>query len=165
MLQRLKAKGAFVDCYMVDVPGQRTQADFVEALYTTRLFKLERLLIRVLAFKPSSDHEARELALGHRDTFAVWKVESRSPDQLLLADQTGRTRSWLMTEPPSAGRTTTRLLFGSAVIPRTDKRSGEQRFGLLFKLLLGFHGAYSVALLRAAAVRLSAVKVNHPLQS
>ena len=53
----------------------------------------------------------RELAQGRRETFAAWQVESRAPDQLLLCDFRGGTRSWLMV---IARREGTLLHFGSA---------------------------------------------------
>ena len=153
LLLSQRAAGAFTDCYSVQLDAKVTHAEFVGAFYTTRLFKLERLLLALLARKPSSDQQASELAAGTRDEFAVWRVEHRLTDQLLLADQTGRTRSWLMVEPQqSAGSSAaTRLYFGSALVPRVDRRTGQRSFGPLFAPLLGLHKLYSKALLRAAA--------------
>ncbi len=157
LLLPLRDDGAFVDCYRTDLDRVVTHAEFVEAFYTTRLFKLERLILRFLARKPTTDHEARELALGQREDFAVWQVERRVPDQILLADQSGRTRSWMMTESfvSSHGVFATRLYFGSALIPKIDRRTGEKRLGGLFSALLGFHRAYSRALLRASVSRIT----------
>jgi hypothetical protein len=160
LLLASQAAGAFVDCYMTEVAGTVGHAAFVEAFYTTWLFKLERLLLGWLARRPTSDRQAMELATGGRDNFAVWHVEHRRTDQLLLAEETGRTKSWLMTEPqgmPEAADTAprTRLYFGSALLPRTDRQTGQRRFGILFHLLLGFHRAYSKALLRAGAARVT----------
>lgn len=158
-----QAAGAFTDCYCIKVPAAITHAEFVEAFYTTRLFGLERWLLGVLASRPSTDLQARELAQGQRNDFAAWSVASRLPDQLLLADQTGRTRSWLMAQPAGAAEApgATRLYFGSALVPRFDRQTGQRRFGLLFHALLGFHRAYSRALLRAAAGKLSR-RSTHP---
>lgn len=152
-----QAAGAFTDCYCIRVAAAITQAEFVEAFYTTRLFGLERWLIGAVASRPSTDRQARELAQGQRDDFAAWNVAARLPDQLLLADQTGRTRSWLMAQPVDAAESprATRLYFGSALVPRIDRQTGRRRFGLLFHALLGFHRAYSQALLHAAARKLS----------
>jgi hypothetical protein len=72
---------------------------------------------------------------------------------LLLADFTGATRSWLMSEVVPAGGT--RLWFGSAVVPRRHGPGGQPQFGAGFHALLGFHRAYSRALLAAAGRRLS----------
>jgi hypothetical protein len=156
LLLGTQAAGAFVDCYTAEVATPVGHAEFVEAFYTTGLFKVERLLIRLFARRATTDDDARALAQGRCDEFAVWSVERRMPDQLLLADRTGRTKSWLMVAPQASAPPTTRLYFGSALIPHTNRRTGTPGFGLLFHLLLGFHRRYSVALLRAAAARLVA---------
>jgi len=141
----------------VAVPGAITHAAFIEAFYTTRLFKLERLVLALLAGRPSSDQDARQLAEGSASTFAAWRVEDRTSDQLLLGDFTGRTKSWLMAVPGSttASAQTTHLYFGSAVVPKADKLTGTGKMGFAFTALLGFHKLYSRLLLRAAAARLT----------
>jgi len=151
LLQRYVADGAYTDCYATEAPGRVGLADFVEAFYTTRLFKLERLILRVAAQKPSTDADARQLAQGAAGTFAAWRVEDRDASQLLLGDFTGRTKSWLMVEPSPAG---TRLYFGSAVLPVMDRQTGERRMGAMFRALLGFHRLYSRLLLAAARRKL-----------
>ena len=127
-----------------------TQADYVEAFYTTWLFKLERLILTWLVDKPSTDEEARSLARGARDAFAAWSVEGRAGNQLLMCDFQSRTRSWLMVEP---GAASTRLYFGSGIVPRMV--DGTKRMGPGFRALLGFHKLYSRALLTAARTRLA----------
>lgn len=152
LLGRYAPPVAYTDCYVADVSGAVSHADFVRAFYTSPAFRLERLLLGWLAGRPSTDGEAAELAAGSRDAFAVWQVEARAPGQILLA--AGRTRSWLMVVagPPSAAPGT-RLYFGSAVVPRRDTSSGRASMGLVFRLLLGFHRLYSRVLLAAAATR------------
>ena len=147
LLQQYRAQGDYTDCFAIDVPAQVAHADYVEAFYTTSVFKLERLLLALLAARPSCDMEARELASGQRQQFAAWSVEGRAPGQLLMCDYAGSTRSWLMVAPaPGApDRAGTRLYFGSAVV--------RVRQGRAFRLLLGFHKLYSRILLRAAARR------------
>lgn len=137
-----------------------TQAEYVEAFYTTAVFRLERWLLRWLVSRPSTDRQARDLASGTLDRFAAWRVEGRAADQLLLCDFRERTRSWLMSAPWLDGRGT-RLYFGSAVVPVPDRRSGRSRMGPAFRALLGFHKLYSRVLLRAAARRL-AHSQGHP---
>ena len=155
-LERYQDEGSYADCYVAKLPGHVSQADFVTAFYTTGLFRLERRILSVFARRPSSDDEAAELARGERDSFAAWQVEQRSDNELLLCDFSGRTRSWLMTEPVDAGAASsgTLLRFGSAVVPRTDPASGERSLGPVFGALLGFHKMYSRLLLRAACARL-----------
>ena len=153
LLQRHAAAG-YTDCWVLDHPRAVTHAEFVRAFYTTPLFRLERQVLRWAFGKPSRDEEAQALALGQRDTFAAWSVEGRAPDQLLLRDHlAGRTRSWLMTAP-GATPSSTRLMFGSAVVPLIDRKTGRASMGAAFHLLQGFHVLYSRALLRAAARRL-----------
>ncbi len=48
----------------------------------------------------------------------------------------------------------TRLYFGSAVVPRQSAGAGKPVMGSLFQALLGFHRLYSRLLLRAASKRL-----------
>jgi hypothetical protein len=128
-------------------------AEYVEAFYTTSVFKLERAILGTVVSRPSTDAEARQLANGERATFAAWTEEARSPDQLLLADFSGRTRSWLMVVPSAAGGTL--LYFGSAVVPMRNRASGRASLGPLFGTLLGFHKLYSRALLLSARSRLA----------
>jgi hypothetical protein len=146
-------RGGYVDCFATTVAGDVALQGYVAAFYTSGLFRIERRLLGWLARRPSTDAQARELASAARDTFAAWEVEARDPRQLLLRDFTGRTRSWLMVEP---GNGMTRLLFGSAVLPTVDRRTGLLVLGRRVHALLGFHRLYSKALLRAAVRRLAA---------
>ena len=50
----------------------------------------------------------------------------------------------------------TRLYFGSAVVPRQRIGAGQPAMGSLFHALLGFHRLYSRLLLRAASKRVRA---------
>jgi len=134
------------------LPRVVTHAEFVEAFYTTWLFRLERIILARLVAKPSTDAEARALARGERAAFAAWSVEGRAGNQVLLCDFRSRTRSWLMIEP---GAASTRLYFGSGIVPRVDRRTGEARVGSGFRALLGFHKLYSRALLATARARLA----------
>ena len=155
LLQNLARAGAYVDCYAAGIARAVTQAEFVEAFYTTWLFRLERRILARYCAKPSSDIDAALLADARADAFAAWTVEARAPDQLLLCDFTGRTRSWLMTVPTQAGGVAgTQLLFGSAVVPARGPGGDRAGLGFLFAALLGFHKLYSRALLAAARTRL-----------
>ena len=145
--------GTYVDCYVTQVERPVSHSEYVEAFYTTALFKVERLILRWLVARPSSDLDAKRLASDGAQTFAAWKVESRGKDQLLLADFSGRTRSWLMVTPSESGAST-RLYFGSAVVPRLRAGSEQGTLGWSFTSLLGFHKLYSRALLRAARLAL-----------
>lgn len=155
MLRNYREAGAYTDCYAIDVARTVSQADYVEAFYTTWVFKLERLLLAWFVSRPSTDSQAKALASGERESFAAWDVEVRTTSQLLMCDLNGRTRSWLMSGAIPAGATMdTRLYFGSAVVPVVDPRSGKRALGLIYRVLLGFHKLYSRILLRAAVTRL-----------
>ena len=150
LLKAYAVSGGYTDCFVIETGGRISLARYVEAFYTSWLFRLERLLL-TLAARPSSDRQALELAAGSSSAFAAWEVESRAADQLLMRDVTGRTRSWFMVAPAAAG---TRLYFGSAI---TASRHGSRRSattGPLFRALLGSHQLYSRALLAAARGRL-----------
>ena len=152
-LRKYKDGLGYADCCVTQVPCAVTQAAFIEAFYTSPLFKIERTLLQVLASKPATDADAKALAGGTANRFSAWRVEAQSSSELLLADFTGRTRSWLMAAPAPLGNEApgTLLYFGSAVVPLS--RQGAQSMGWLFHALLGFHRLYSRMLLRAASQR------------
>ncbi|MGI9407786.1 MAG: hypothetical protein ACR2O4_15535, partial [Hyphomicrobiaceae bacterium] len=119
------AEECYTDCYTTDISAVVPLSDFVAAFYTTRLFKLERIILRFAASRPSTDGQARELGTGLIDRFAAWRVEKRTDRQLLMCDLSGRTRSWFMVE--SAGENPvqeTHLYFGSAVVPVENDATG-----------------------------------------
>lgn len=145
-LQRYAGNVGYADCFRVDVPGTIGLGRYVEAFYTTRLFKAERAIL-LLAGHPSSDAEAALVAQGETSRFAAWHVEARADDQLLMCDVTGRTRSWLKVASNRDGDTT--LFFGSAVTSVTTGKAGRKSMGLVFNLLMPVHILYSRALLAA----------------
>ncbi|MEO8390982.1 MAG: hypothetical protein ABI893_04600 [Polaromonas sp.] len=155
LLSKYQKGGAYADCYATEIARHVSQTEYVQAFYTTPLFKLERLLLAWLLSKPSTDAQAGQLASGMLDSFAAWSVEERREDQLLMCDFLGRTRSWLMVvAAQSGGAGGTRLYFGSAVVPSPGAKLGIRTPGLTFRLLLGFHKLYSRALLAAVKSRL-----------
>jgi hypothetical protein len=164
LLQGYRGRGAFTDCFCAVLPAPVALAELIEAFYTTRLFKLERVVLAVLARAPSSDAAARALAEGVDRHFAVWTVEDRDAHQVLLAERSGATRSWLMVQtaqtvhgdPLGAAPGGHRVYFGSALVPRRAAAGQPPRLGLLVKLLLPLHTLYSKALLRAACRKLAA---------
>ena len=156
LLRKYANGSAYTDCFVTDISASVSHAAYVEAFYTTAVFKLERLLLAWLVSRPSTDAQARRLAVGELDSFAAWDVEARSVNQLLMCDFQGRTRSWLMVAPvDGGGATTTRLYFGSAVVPSVNQATGEAGLGFAFRALLGFHKVYSRVLLSAASSRLA----------
>ena len=154
--------GRYADCFAADIAGEVGLADFVFAFYTSRLFRMERFLLRMLINAPSTRADARAVADGSRDTFAAWYVGQRTPTQLLMCDRYERTRSWFCIEP--IGGAATRLRFGSAVAARRGERTGAAarpdapRRPAAFNLLLQFHVIYSQALLHAAKKNLQSTR-------
>lgn len=153
LLQRFVAEGHYTDCFTTTASRSVSLPEFVEAFYTSWLFKTERVILDALASLPSTDDEARQVANGERDSFAAWDVEDRSADQLLLIDFRKRTGSWFKLEGMDEG---SRLYFGSVVF-KTEQTSSGMQMEWTYRLLLGFHRLYSRALLSAARSRLLSV--------
>jgi len=146
-----KEQGAFVDCYYIDIAKDVGLDNYIQAFYTTALFKVERSLLSLATFKRTKDDEAVKLSLGESDSYSIWTVEGRQSNQIMLRDFTGNTRSWLMVEKASGGgcdsnrdsEMSTRLYFGSVVVPKDVTENGAGSFGVLFHLLGKFHQVYS----------------------
>ena len=135
------------DCFAVSVAHVVSLAEFVFAFYTSPVFRVERLVLGLLAGAPSTDTEARCLAEGSGTSFAVWRVGERTAMQLLMCDRYERTRSWFRVVPLNDE---TLLQFGSAVASRKGDRPAIRKPRSLFRLLLKFHVMYSQVLLHAA---------------
>lgn len=162
LLRRHDRDNGHVDCFQVEAPGRIELGHYVEAFYTTSLFKAERTILS-LAGHPSTDAEASMLVGGQSTRFAAWTVEGRDEDQLLMRDTTGRTRSWFhvsrtTTENPER----TMLYFGSGVTAVSTGKSGSMSLGPAFRILMPVHMFYSRALLAATLrkIALSGSKVT-----
>lgn len=165
--------GGYTDCYTTDLPLSISQQDYIEAFYTTWLFKLERLILKWLVAKPSTDLEAKQLAEGKIKNFAAWIVEERLSNQILLCDFQGKTRSFLMSESiaaildkrqtpsPKIEHEVTRLYFGSAIVASKGAKEGDPTLSFYFKALVGFHRLYSRALLFTAKKRLISLQYKN----
>ncbi|HEY2682441.1 MAG TPA: hypothetical protein VGI93_02950 [Steroidobacteraceae bacterium] len=136
--------GGYQDCFRVRISGSISLAEFVFAFYTSRVFKLERLLLRTFLGIRSSDEDAQTLIAGTTDTFAAWYQGARTPSELLMCDRFESTRSWFMVEPVAGGAS--ELCFGSAVASGLGRSAMPSRF----RLLLVFHVLYSQVLLHSA---------------
>jgi hypothetical protein len=151
MLDKYSMNEAYVDCYSTEFPGRISFSEFIFAFYTTWLFKLERLILKWMVSKPSTDMQARHLAEGVIEEFAAWRVENRSENEILMCDFVGRTRSWLMVTPVTMDNgALTRLYFGSAIVPIRNSKTGKLSLGFGYQALLGFHKVYSALLLHFA---------------
>lgn len=132
------------DAYVTEIAFETGLPALLYHFYTSWLFRLERWVLERGLRISISDQDARDLALGQTNSFAVWEVEDRDETQALLRVRTGRFCSWFMVE--QSALESTRLYFGSAVLPREDGQSP----GLSIRALYGFHVLYSRALLSAA---------------
>lgn len=146
LLERYRAEGGHVDCYVAEVPSDVDLGQLITAFYTSTAFRPERWLLGALLGKRADDGDVARLAAGETTHFSAWTVEARRADEILLCDFQSRTRSWLKVLPIAGG---TRLHFGSAVVPQ--KRGADRA---VFRVLLGFHHWYSRALLKGALKRL-----------
>lgn len=152
---RYVEEAAFVDCYYIEIPKEITLDRYIEAFYTTPLFKVERTILSIATFKAASDREAAELSLEKSNSYSIWTVENRNSNQIILRDFTKKTRSWLMVKTlKNEESVISRLFFGSVVVPSKVSDSGHASFGVLFHLLSRFHLWYSKALLKAAYKKL-----------
>lgn len=140
----------YADAFSADArPGVDLQA-FLAVFYRSLPIRAERQLLR-LAGHGSTDEDVTRLANDDADRFAMWSVETRREDEILLGDLSGRTKSWLKVEPIEDG---TRLWFGSILVPFKQK-DGSYGVGNFATALIGPHRFYSRVLLRAAAKRLA----------
>ena len=155
-LRACQSEGAYADCYYLDIDRKVTLSEFVAAFYTTCPFKAERTILKLALGRTSTDLEASQLGRGEAEAFAIWNVENRSPNQILMKEFTGRTKSWLMVSgSETSAIPITRLFFGSAVIPKRHPGSKSKRKGARFHSLLWFHKLYSQVLLASAGRKLT----------
>ncbi len=145
----IKIPDVHTDCFSLSIRKKVPIEEFVEAFYTSWLFKVERLILGIVVGKPSTDKQAYELSVGQRVQFSAWNLEYQDENQVVLADFMGKTKSWLMVE--NWGNASTRLFFGSAVMPRYNADGSLGKPSLFFRLLSGFHMLYSRSLLWAAS--------------
>ena len=54
-LSRYADAGAYADCYVTNIALPVSLVQFVEAFYTTGIFRIERLILRWAAGRPSTD--------------------------------------------------------------------------------------------------------------
>jgi hypothetical protein len=150
-LLQCRQAGCYIDCYRVAIDREVDLSEFIVAFYNTRLFRLERFILKWAISRPSTNRELQLLADSAIKRFAAWEVEARAPDQILLADFSGATKSWLMTEPVTGGAASaSRLYFGSAIVPTRNLDNEKPQMGKTFSILLPFHKIYSRALLSSA---------------
>ncbi|MFT6557059.1 hypothetical protein [Sneathiella sp.] len=148
-----KTPGCQTDAFCFKVDFSVSLEHFIHAFFDSPIFRLERLLIRILTRKQAGLIQVKKLASGTEKTFAVWQVAKRSNREILMKVGTGPIRSWLAAYPDQEGRTS--LYFGSAVLPTKGGKNGSQQVGFLFQATAWFHEFYSRLLLQSAAKNLA----------
>lgn len=154
LAEQAQLSGYYTDCFSIHLEQSVTLPEFMNAFYTTPLFRLERLLLSLTVKGRMTDANVTALSRGESDRLAIWQVEARKECEILLS--AGRTKSWLMVASQEGGGGDTQLFFGSVVVPEPPKREGDApRLGPVFDSLLSAHRIYSRLLLSSAAQRLS----------
>ena len=109
--EQAELTGYYTDCYGIELGHAITLPEFINAFYTTPLFRLERLILALTPKGRMKDADVTALSSGESDNMSVWKVEGRRDSEILLS--AGRTKSWLMVVPSPNGSL---LFFGSVVV-------------------------------------------------
>ena len=139
LLQRYVGQGGtYTDCYRAALPDAVSLTQLIETFYTTPLFWAERTLLQIVLRRRITTADVTALAQAKADRFAVWRVEARTDQEILLVDISGHTRSYLAVRGAS-------VFFGSAVVAASDAPLPK-----LATLTLPFHRQYSKALLGEA---------------
>ncbi|WP_432201337.1 hypothetical protein ACRAQ7_03825 [Erythrobacter sp. W53] len=128
------------DCFARDVPSAVSLSNFIEAFYTSAVFRPERLALGLIR-RGANNADAAKLARGKAANFATWDVIERTETEILLRDFQGATASWLCAQPDGDG--STRLLFGSWL--REPDRT-------IVRALIPFHVWYSRVLLGGVSI-------------
>ncbi len=152
LLQAYEQPGHYVDCFSVQLSTSVEHSHWLRSFLHSRVFRLERQVLSTLFGAPSDDDAVASLISGQAEHFAVWTVEHRAPQELLMRDRSERTRTWWRTEPHEHG---VRLYFGSAMVPAPSKDGTPVALGAL-RLSIPMHRAYSRLLMRSACERLQA---------
>jgi hypothetical protein len=136
---------SYTDCFVASVSAPVALPQFISAFYGSSVFGAERWILSLATRRRISADAIAALAAGDSTIFAVWHVEARLPEQILLKDKGGYTASWLGVAHDGTG---TRVMLGSAII------SQRGRLPLAVRSIIPLHRAYSKTLLRSAVKQL-----------
>ena len=78
LLATYRRGGSYTDSFVAEIDRPVTQPEYVAAFSTAWLFRIERWILAVALRRPSTDVEARAVAMGGGDRFAAWRVEART---------------------------------------------------------------------------------------
>lgn len=151
LLEAYERPDCYVDCFSVYCTSAVEHSRWLRAFLDSRVFRLERAVLRTLARADCSEEAAGALVAGQAESFAVWTVEHRTPQELLLRDRSARTRTWWRTQPEAHG---VRLYFGSALVPKERPEGAGSIDGWRWSIPL--HRVYSRCLVSSACARLQA---------
>jgi len=143
----LDAPRTRVDCYKISAAGEVSLEDFVGPFYRSRLFRFERIMIKIVTGHGSSEAQLKALLTGESKTFSAWTESARTDSQLIMCDYQDRTCSWFMVEPHDGS---TNLYFGTLLKPTDYFKHGEWLSKPIFMALLPLHELYSCLLLSGA---------------
>jgi len=146
--------GCYTDCFVAEISQDVTLSDFILAFFNTPVFRLERLLLGLFASRPSTDDDVANLASGAGNSLALWKVDARDDNQLIMSVGSGPIRSWLMVVSDQTAAHTSQLYFGSAVLPVEIGPNGKPKIGKSFRIFHGVHKFYTRLLLWSTVRRL-----------
>ena len=145
LLARYQTAEDYTDCFVMDVPGEVSLADYIRHFYGSLSFWPERMVLGLIG-KGATVGDIDNLADHDATDFAAWSVEARTDDQILLRDFRGSTRSWLHVSSIEGG---TRLWFGSAVIA-TSRNGEDKALPKAAVALMDGHVFYAKQLIRGA---------------
>lgn len=144
-------EGCETDCFQADVPGHPDIDRFVHIFFDTWVFRIERRLLALLGEDYATSEDVAALAGRSSDTLAAWTVQDRSADEIILAFKRPRGRTWLQATQLDGSLGSTRLRFGSALLPNIDSEGQTASISWGLKIGLPLHRLYARLLLAAAA--------------
>ncbi len=143
-----------LDCFSSELDGTLSLETYVQAFYTSWLFRAERFVLNRLKL-PSTDDDLQNLLYGDRRSFAAWTIEQRTDTELLMCDVARKTKSWFMVEPVADSSTArTVVYFGTVVVATPHRQTGKPDLGAVFRVFMPAHLLYGRSLLVTACSRL-----------
>lgn len=144
-------EGSEADCFQVDVEGRPDIQRFIRIFFDTWVFRLERRVLSLMGVDYATTDDVIALAKGRQSSLAAWTTLERNANEIILAFDKPTGRTWLQVSTSDEGAETTRLSFGSALLPKRHSSKSKPAIGKLLKASLPIHRLYARILLAAAA--------------
>ncbi|ALE17556.1 hypothetical protein AMC99_02281 [Altererythrobacter epoxidivorans] len=140
LLARYGSAQDYRDCFAREVAGHVTLEQFIERFYCSAAFRPERIVLGLIG-RGASNADARALARGETDRFAVWEVVERSDlpsgskavgherHEILLHSKDTGTASWLAVSSGSAAIGQTGTSLSSGAVGQTGTSSSSAAVG------------------------------------